>query len=131
MIMDLNQLYFLLIILNILYLNYSSSIIFNPIDLTFIVETDDTSLKGMTESIILNGILSSGAQQTILFNVDFNMMVNIGPPYFSESIDSLVAYVGKTLVYKLPQIIEPDNDPYTIRLEPFGSHNYNFKLLRT
>ena len=54
------------------------------------METDDTSLKGMTDSIILNGILSSGAQQTILFTVDFNMMVNIGPPYFSESIDILV-----------------------------------------
>lgn len=78
-------------------LNYSaiftqtSSIIFNSIDLTFTVETDDASLKGMTDSIILNGILSSGAQQTILFNVDFNMMANIGPPYFSEFIDSLVA----------------------------------------
>ncbi len=59
---------------------------------------------------------------------------NIGPPYFLASLDSLKIEPGSILVYSIPHIQDPDEDPFTVSVNlgssmPFAkyySNNHSF-----
>ncbi|CDW88161.1 UNKNOWN [Stylonychia lemnae] len=44
-------------------------------------------------------------------------IANEGPPYFDEQLKFIYMVVNQEFLYTLPNIIEPDNEKYTIRLD--------------
>jgi hypothetical protein len=46
-----------------------------------------------------------------------SQLMNIGPPAFVKELEALNVNVSNAMAYKLPLIMDPDGDSYTVRVD--------------
>lgn len=55
-----------------------------------------------------------------MFFVTLLESLNSGPPYFANELENISIQVGERKRVTLPDVIEPDEEAYSIEVKPMG-----------
>jgi hypothetical protein len=100
----------------------------DPSTLTFTLQTNDLSDLG-TYKLALFGSLNPHLNFTHKFTLNVKEYPNTSPPYFKEPlVDPYRVSLQSDKRYHLPQIVEPDDETYSILMYYFDQDNLTLSL---